>query len=82
MRRSVPVHAYSQIKIGYSVQIRPDYDCSSIDPPLIGFNLLNQAGTERIAHCASAKRLSDWAFEHGCSEVRHDYDLRLSDGEP
>lgn len=34
-----------------------------------------------IAMCGSAKRLSDWAFAEGAQEVRHDYDLKLSDGE-
>ncbi len=45
-----------------------------------GFDLW--CGDELVGHCASAKRLSDWAFEHGAQSVRHDYDGRLSDGEP
>jgi hypothetical protein len=38
-------------------------------------------GNELLAVCESAKRLSDFAFENGASEVRHDYHLKLSDGE-
>jgi hypothetical protein len=34
-----------------------------------------------LATCDSAKRLSDYAFDNGAMSVRHDYDLRLSDGE-
>lgn len=34
-----------------------------------------------IAQCESAKRLSDFAFESGAQEVRHAYNLKLSDSE-
>jgi hypothetical protein len=35
-----------------------------------------------VARCEYAKRLADWAFEKSAFEVRHSYDLALSDREP
>lgn len=35
-----------------------------------------------LATCEYAKKLSDWAFDHGANVVRHQYDLKLSDWEP
>lgn len=44
------------------------------------FDLFDDLG-RLIAECASAKRLSDYAFDNGAQSVKHDYDLKLSDGE-
>lgn len=35
-----------------------------------------------VASCASAKRLSDWLFNHDAIEVCHSYHLGESDDEP
>lgn len=35
-----------------------------------------------IADCESAKRLSDWAFEHHAQSVRCAFDWKLADSEP
>lgn len=52
------------------------------DPHLDGaFVLVPASAMKAIARCHSAKRLAEWAFEEGAESVRHDYDLRLSDGE-
>lgn len=57
-------------------------ECMCIVVTETGFALTVPLSSVVIATCASAKRLSDWAFEHGAFCVRHDYDLSLSDGEP
>ncbi len=46
------------------------------------FFFLLRVGNQDIASCEYAKRLSDWAFHNGAFSVKHDYDLRMSDGEP
>jgi hypothetical protein len=75
-RRLHRVTEVATFKIGASL-----YIITESPPPGAphAFELLCNGQT--IAVCQSAKALSDWAFRHGASEVRHDYDLILSDGE-
>lgn len=48
-----------------------DLSAPSLDP----YGLVDEAG--EIRHTGpNPHRLSDWAFDHGADEVRHDYDLR------
>lgn len=83
-RRSIPVHVIRKPESGEHVTITYHGDGNA---PHGVFSLYSSdvAGIfedDMIAESWSAKRLSDWAFEHGAFEVRHDYDLKLSDGEP
>lgn len=84
-RRSIAVASFGKFPAGAKLIIRPFPDGHRP-----GFMLLTeaQAAVERagnvtdiLAECLSAKRLSDWAFDNGAFEVRHDYDLKLSEGE-
>jgi hypothetical protein len=36
-----------------------------------------EAGSAAVAVCADPRPLSDWAFRHGATSVRHDYHLGL-----
>ena len=77
-RRSVPVHEHGSVVSGERLVISASQNFGTEHP--LDF-VLHRGDGESIATCVSAKRLSDWAFENGAQEVRHDYDLRLSDGE-
>ncbi len=69
-RREIPVTVYAKV-IPDDVTIRPGM--------VTNFELT--ADGEILATCESSRRLSDWAFQNGALRVRHDFDLRLAEGE-
>jgi hypothetical protein len=78
MRRDPKYIATEHLPISeQKLTIIHDPECTS--PDQLPFSLW---GEFEVAADTSAKVLSDWALRNGAREVRHDYDLRLSENEP
>lgn len=84
-RNQIPVDSRRAPKQGEVVRVIPSTKCAV--PDECGACLSTEAflayvGSELIAQCSSAKRLSDWAlWDHDAKEVRLDFHLKLIESE-